>query len=426
MTLTRQAASTRVKSVLRQAPVASSTSTVTTTIPTALPSPTPTQPPATVASSTILPARPAVNPTVATVTPAVPNTATIQVSGSHLVLNGAIYRFTGVNAYEAGTDYGTNAGCGADLTDAQLNQLFTSLPPNSLVRIAALQGSMATNFYTHQIDWDPLNRVFDAAAAHGQRLIVTIANQGGTCDNMHWEDPSWYNGGFMDVFNDPTTTQGTGLTPLSYWTYMQDLVTQYRNSPALGMWEPMSEPSGGTCPPQFEPLNCGTNQTCPDESVAATALRHFFDVVGTEIHTLDPNHLVESGMLSGGQCGTGGSDFQYVSASPGIDVLSYHDYYGTPLIGGDQWNGLGIHFQQAAALDKPIIGGEMGILAGTAPGCMSLGARNTAFESKVQAQLQAGSSGVLAWDWVPVAQSACSYDIGPTDPLLQPQGALTG
>ena len=182
---------------------------------------------------------------------------------------------------------------------------------------------MATNFYTHQIDWDPLNRVFDAAAAYGQRLIVTIANQGGTCDNMHWEDPSWYEGGFMDVSNDPTTTQGTGLTPLSYWTYMQDLVNQYKNSPALGMWEPMSEPSAGTCPPQFEPTDCGANQTCPDEAIAAAALRHFFDVVGTEIHTLDPNHLVESGMLSGGQCGTGGSDFEYVSASPGIDVLYY-------------------------------------------------------------------------------------------------------
>ena len=33
-------------------------------------------------------------------------------------------------------------------------------------------------------------------------------------------------------------------------------------------------------------------------------------------------------------------DYQYVSASPGIDVLSYHDYYGPAALGGDQWNGL--------------------------------------------------------------------------------------
>ena len=54
----------------------------------------------------------------------------------------------------------------------------------------------------------------------------------------------------------------------------------------------------------------------PNESVAAAALRHFFDVVGEEIHTLDPNHLVENGFLGGGQCGTESSDYQYVSASP--------------------------------------------------------------------------------------------------------------
>jgi hypothetical protein len=243
---------------------------------------------------------------------------------------------------------------------------------------------------------------------------------------MHWEDPSWYNGGFMDVFNSPSNSQGTGLTPLSYWSYMQDVVNRYKSSPALGMWEPMSEPSAGTCPPQDEPLNCGANQTCPNEAAAASALRHFFDVVGAEIHALDPAHLVESGMLGGGQCGTAGSDYEFVSASPGIDVLSYHDYYGASLLGGDQWNGLAVRDEQAAALGKPIIAGEMGVLAGTAPGCTSLSTRNSTFSAKVKAQIQAGASGVLAWNWVPIAQVACSYDVGPSDPMLEAGGALEG
>jgi hypothetical protein len=207
---------------------------------------------------------------------------------------------------------------------------------------------------------------------------------------------------------------------------MQDLVNEFKSSPALGMWEPMSEPSAGTCPPQDEPLNCGANQTCPNEAVAAAALRHFFDTVGAEIHALDPNHLVESGMLADGQCGTSGSDYQYVSASPGIDVLSYHDYYGAPPLGGDQWNGIAVHIQQAAALGKPIIAGEMGVLAGTDAGCTSLPARNALFQAKRQAQVADGTSGVLAWDWVPVAQPTCSYDVGPTDPMLQQGGALEG
>src|SRR5665213_259194 len=139
----------------------------------------------------------------------------IQASGTQLYLYGAPYRFVGVNAYEAATDWGTNAGCGADLSDGQLDQLFASLPANSLVRFWAFQGTMATNVNTHQLDWGPLDRVFAAAAAHGQRLIVTLTDQGGTCDGGHWQDPSWYQSGFKTVFNDPATTDGRGLTPLS-------------------------------------------------------------------------------------------------------------------------------------------------------------------------------------------------------------------
>ena len=207
--------------------------------------------------------------TTTTAPPAAANSPIISASGTQLYLNGSPYHFVGVNAYEAGTQWGTNAGCGADLSDAQLNQLFASLPPNSLVRFWAFQGTIATNINTDQLDWAPIDRVFAAAAAHNQRLIVVISDQGGTCDGGHWQDPSWYAGGFKDVFNDPTTTDGTGHTPLSYWDYLQDIVSRYASSPALGMWEPMSEAEASTCPPQYEPTNCSGHQTCPDEAVAA-------------------------------------------------------------------------------------------------------------------------------------------------------------
>ncbi len=360
--------------------------------------------------------------TTTTTTAAIPVTQTIRADGTHLILGGSVYRFTGVNAYEAATDWGVNAGCGADLSDAQLNQLFSSLPPNSLVRIWGFQGTMATDFSTHQLDWGPLDRVFAAAASHGQRLIVSLAGQSGVCDNVHWEDASWYGGGFRSVFNDSSTTDGRGLTPLSYWSFVQDIVNRYKSSPALGMWEPMSEAEASTCPPQFEPTSCSGHQTCPNEAVAAQALRYFFDTVGGEIHAIDPNHLVESGLIGGGQCGTQGSDYQYVSASPGIDVLSVHDYYGAAPMGGDQWNGMAVRFAQAAALNKPVIDGEMGIEAGA--GCVSDASRGGEFASKIAVQLKAGTSGVLAWDWVPSAQTACSYDVGPTDPMMLPGGAI--
>ena len=355
--------------------------------------------------------------------PALSDSSNIQASGTQLYLHGAPYRFVGVNAYEAATEWGTNAGCGAELSDAQLNELFASLPPNSLVRFWAFQGAMATSVTTHQLDWSPIDRVFAAAAAHQQRLIVAVTDQGGSCDGDHWQDPSWYEGGFRDVFNDPTTTDGRGLTPLSYWTYLQDIVNRYASSPALGMWEPISEAEASSCPAQYQPTNCSGHQTCPNEAAAASALRYFFDTVGAEIHALDPNHLVESGLLGGGQCGTSTSDYQYVSASPGINVLSYHDYWGTVPVGGGAGNGLPLRLVQSRALGKPIIAGESGIVAGSAPGCMTDADRSVAFAAKQQAQLQAGSSGLLLWNWVPALTVPCSYDITPADPLLLPGGA---
>jgi mannan endo-1,4-beta-mannosidase len=247
------------------------------------------------------------------------------------------------------------------MTPAHLNTFFASLPTHSLVRFWAFEGTMAVNATTHQIDWQALDNVFAAAAAHHQLLLPAITAQGGDCDDGHWQDPSWYEGGFTQVFENPTAPDATPLAPLSYWEYLQAIVARYRTSPALGMWEPISEPEASTCPAQYQPFQCSGHQTCPDEAAAAQALRYFFDRVGEEIHQLDPRHLVESGTLGGGQCGTEGSDYAYVSASPGLDVLAYHDYYGAgPLIGGDQWNGIGVRIDQAAELGKPIIGGEMG------------------------------------------------------------------
>ena len=85
---------------------------------------------------------------------------------------------------------GVNAVCGGDLSDAQLYELFASLPRNSLVRFWLFQVSIATNFTTHQLDWVTLYPVFVLAASYGQRLIVVLGGQpSGDGDGGHWQDP---------------------------------------------------------------------------------------------------------------------------------------------------------------------------------------------------------------------------------------------
>ena len=62
-------------------------------------------------------------------------------------------------------------------------------------------------------------------------------------------------------------------------------------------------------------------------------------------------------------------------------------------MGGDQWNGIAKRLSQSTALGKPIIAGETGLIAGTAPGCMSDATRDASFVAKEQAQLHGGASG---------------------------------
>jgi mannan endo-1,4-beta-mannosidase len=340
---------------------------------------------------------------------------TIAVEHGHLTVAGAPYRFVGLNAYELATFWGRNAGCGAMLGNAQLDQFFTSMPPHSLVRILAWEGSMAINYRTKQVDWGPLDRVFRAAAKHHDFLLVSLAGQDGTCDDGHWKNAAWYLGGYRRAFND----DGRGLAPIPYWDYARRVVRRYRSSSALGMWEPVNEPEASACDARASGSACYGHLVCPSERRGALALRHFFDAVGGEIHRLDSRHLVESGFIGSGQCGSSGTDYSYVNSSPGVDVLSYHDYYAaTARVGGDQWNGIGVRLRQAAALRKPIIGGEIGVAAGPGGACGSRARRLSNLRAKARRQMTAGSDGVLIWDWQPAPTSSCDYSTYPGDPLL--------
>ena len=61
---------------------------------------------------------------------------------------GSPTKFTGVNAFELATAWGTNNGCGGMVSPAQTAALFASLGPGSLVRFWAFQGDFATDVRT--------------------------------------------------------------------------------------------------------------------------------------------------------------------------------------------------------------------------------------------------------------------------------------
>jgi mannan endo-1,4-beta-mannosidase len=336
-------------------------------------------------------------------------------SGSTLMLHGHAYRFTGVNAYELGTLWTTNAGCGNQLSNAQLDAFFAGLRPDSVVRFWAFQ-AQGVNRTTKRLDFTGLDRVFRAAERRGQRVLPVLGNQDGSCDDGHWKDKAWYAGGYAKRYNDDRR----GLNAVPYSAWVTAVVNRYKTSPALAMWEPVNEPEATNCSTGFLGNACYAHHpACP--AGGATALRHFFDAVGAQIKRLDPKHLVASGLIGGGQCGAQGADYQAVHASTYVDVATYHDYGSdTAALPGDQWNGMAVRLRQARALTKPLITEEVGIPSSPdhAAGCVEPAARASLLRHKLTGQTTAGARGFLVWNYGPVAQPGCSYDIAAGDATM--------
>jgi len=331
--------------------------------------------------------------------------------GTGLCLDGKPYRFAGFNAYSMATQWSTNIGCGSQVDD--LDGYFNSLRPASVTRVAAEQ-QQAIDPVTHLLSFAALDRLVTAAAGHGQKLSLTLGNEWAGCDDGAQKDQAWFAGGYRQVRNS------TGFYPLSYWDYVRAVVSRYKNSPAIGMWELVNEPKDGTCSTGFVGDGCSGTYICPTS--AAQTLRTFFDTVGGEVKRLDPNHLIASGVVGDQwQCGTIGVDYPIAQASPALDLLTYHDYGadGTALP-GDSVNGLAARISQAAAIGKPLFVEEAGIEATAGPAsCDSLPQRAVQFRAKMDALFAGGGVGYLIWNWMPSAAAGCDHTVTTGDPLLE-------
>ncbi len=365
---------------------------------------------------------------------------TIATNGTQLTLNGSNVKLTGFNAYELATDWGVNAGCGGDLGPSGVNAFFQSLPADSLVRFDAFQSSLGINVTTGQIDWTGFDQVFALAAQDHIFLVPILAGEWGGCDGQ-FKDLSWFQSGYTQVGSAAVAATDNIPAPvMSYQAWVQAFVSRYTSSPALGMWEPIGEAEADVCAgaPVAQVTQCGAGAgtTCV-EAQAQSALSSFFTTIGGEIHSLDPSHLVEAGLLGGGQCGTQGNDYQTLGASPGIDVLSFHDYYnitGNPSLesvaGGGQFDGVLVRLKQASNLNKPIIDGEDGVEAGGS--CDSDATRAQVVAATAQNQFSppaswgaaTGVAAFMQWDFVPAPVNTpsdypnCSYDILSGDPII--------
>ena len=329
--------------------------------------------------------------------------------GGQLLLGGRPHFFTGINAYNATTDWSVNYGCGSMIDN--LDTLFGALPRHSLVRTWAFQALGFNNRTTHRIDFTAIDRVVAAAKAHHDFLILTLSDQAGTCDDWHFHDAAWYDGGYRRSYND----DGRGLaTSMSYLEWVKTVVRRYRTNRTVAIYEPVNEPEASNCLSGLHGGHCYGHNTCPAR--ATHVLREFFDTVGGVVKRIDPRALVSTGTLGGTQWGVAGAGFRRINASPDVDVTTLHDY-GYPTIGAT--GGLLERSAQATALDKVFLVEEAGIDASlSGAGCATLPARARLFQAKEQAARRVGADGYLPWMFGLAPSTSCSPGIAPGDPLL--------
>lgn len=225
-----------------------------------------------------------------------------------LTLDGEPWWPVGLNAYQLGTDWRVNAGCGAQV---DLDDYFARLPPHTLTRFNAYS-SLAVDENTGELDFGPLDAVFEAAERHGQLLNAVLANSEGSCEGGVFKGHDWFAGQWR--------THLLPGEPMSYGDWVETAVRRWRDSAAAAAWTPVGEPEPSICADR----GCDWQaRDCPAD--AAVVVRAFLDDVGKRIRALDPDALIWEGRAGGGQCGSAGDDYAYVGASPGVDVLEYHD-----------------------------------------------------------------------------------------------------
>ena len=337
-----------------------------------------------------------------TVAPTV--TSFVRASGTHLVLGGRTWDFTGYDDYRLASQ-APGYQCGGPLTLSDVDSSLTEIQSVSganVVRVWFMQS------YGGPGNWGQFDRVLTAAAEHGMKVIPVLTDQWAACEpwpagQTKYRTLSWYQGGYR--------SPDYGYS-LSYRAFATAMAAHYAQNPTIAFWQLVNEAEdmtawGGSC----------------DEPAAVSALRSFADDVTGAMKSVDANHMVSLGTIGTGQCGASSNDdYTYIHAGR-VDLCEYHDYFGPGAVPGDQWHGIGVRINDCHSLNKPIFAGEVGLQASIQPDgstgsvvtAASLQLRAGYFQQKLAGQFAAGVVGFLIWQYATGARTD-GYEVQPGDP----------
>lgn len=329
----------------------------------------------------------------------------ISVEAGQLAAGGEPWTPVGFNDYrmtEREDGYLCDAG-GGGLDDAELGE--------RLDRVRAGGGNVVRTWFFQSYwdpdgdgsgDWAAFDRVLDAAAERGIRVIPVLTNHWGACEGEAPEkDYDFYAGGYREPH---------GGAALSYLDYAAEVADHYADSPAVAYWQLVNEPEAPS------------SEGCV-EAAASAALAGFAEDASAAIRAADDHHLISLGTIGSGQCGTASGGYQL--AQEAVDVCELHVYEATTAAIPEAMARIGA----CEAAGKPTVAGEIGIAAdvdelGRRTGVVdetTLDARARLLDDRLAQMLAGGLDGFLVWQLVaetPDPGEADPYGVGPCDPVL--------
>lgn len=294
----------------------------------------------------------------------------VYAEGTDLKLGGKKFYFVGVNIGGLANDSGIYVCRNAPLDPkSYIQDTFDTLKSHRIntIRFYAFQG------YTKGgEDFSSMDRIVRLAEDKDIKLIPVLANQWGHCPGDVYKDSSWYNGGYLDIQENENT---------SYREHVRNIVTRYRDSHAILMWQLVNEAESRRVDGKSDP----------------ESLYNFAVDMSQFIKSIDPNHLVSLGTISTGQPGTQHKNFGVLHTIKDIDIVEAHDYHHQDKPWHDSpRNSIGAAYNASITLGKPFFIGESGIRAGC-KGCPSIEERVRIFGSKLDAAFSRDVDGYLLW-----------------------------
>jgi hypothetical protein len=317
----------------------------------------------------------------------------VTTKGTHFALHGKPFRFAGLDFFQGALSHGI-ASCGP----------AGGTPPLLATSAAAWNGRVPVlrvwffqRFVTRDghRDWRPFDQLVRFAAQNHIRLIPVLADQWSYCEPP-FKTASWYRWGYVH-----RALPGE-LVP--YRRYVRQVVSRYRNSATIMMWELVNEPE----------ISWAPNRPA-DDPQAFHILYRFTADVSRLIKSEDPHHLVSLGTRGiypiRNKAGLSAADYARLNRLRTLDACSYHDYSPAdvplPQKAIDA-------IDECAAIGKPTYAGEVGINARVVGDPIE---RASDLGAKALAQLDRGASGLLVWNWWP-AKVYGPYEVTPGDPAL--------